>query len=91
MVRTGVTRTGILGADARGLLIGVGSAPERGKANAELIKTIARITQTRQSAVELVSGASSRHKSVRIRCAAPTDLAVRLAALVTQKLTSDMS
>lgn len=85
VVRTGVARTGILGADARGLVIGVASAPERGKANAELIRNIARITQVPQSAVELVAGATSRHKSVRIRCDAPPDLAARLATLVPQK------
>ena len=85
VVRTGSSRTGILGADARGLVIGVASAPERGKANAELLKTIARIAEVPRSAVELVGGSSSRHKSIRIRCSRPADLAPRLAALVPQK------
>jgi uncharacterized protein len=90
VVRTGVTRIGVLGADARGLLIGVAAAPERGKANAELIRIIAQLTQVRQSAVELVAGATSRHKSVRVWCDSPAGVAARLAALVTQKRTSNV-
>jgi len=60
--------------------MGVASAPERGKANAELIEAVARIAGVARSAVEVVSGATARHKSLRISSEDPAATAAKLAA-----------
>lgn len=81
MARPGAPRVGILRGDPRGLVIGLAAAPERGKANAELIDTVARIAGVARSAVELVAGATARHKLLRIACSDPAALAARLAVM----------
>lgn len=81
MARPGASRVGILRVDPRGLVIGVAAAPERGKANAELIETVARMAGVARSAVELIAGAAARLKSLRITCADPAATAAKLAAV----------
>jgi uncharacterized protein YggU (UPF0235/DUF167 family) len=44
----------------------VSSAPEKGKANAEVIKALARHLGVRKSALEVVSGLTAREKVIRI-------------------------
>jgi uncharacterized protein YggU (UPF0235/DUF167 family) len=80
VARPGASRVGILRVDPRGLVIGVAAAPERGKANAELIETVARMAVVARSAVELITGAAARLKSLRITCADPAATAAKLAA-----------
>jgi hypothetical protein len=65
-------------------VIGIAAAPERGKANAELIETVARMAGVARSAVELVAGAAARRKSLRITCADPAVTAARLAAMASR-------
>jgi hypothetical protein len=84
MARPGASRTGLLRADPRGLVIGVAAAPERGKANAELIATIARMAGVARSAVELVGGATARQKSFRITCGNPATIAAKLATIASR-------
>lgn len=84
MARPGASRIGVLRVDPRGLVIGVAAAPERGKANAELIQTIARMAGVARSAVELLAGAAARQKSLRIICADPTVTAARLVAMASR-------
>jgi hypothetical protein len=81
IVRPGASRCGILRIDQRGPVIGVASAPERGKANAELIEAVARMALVARSAVEVVSGASARHKSLRIGCDDPARTAAALSSI----------
>ena len=50
----------------RWLKIKVAAPPEDGKANAELIKFLARHFKCPKSALTLVSGETSRHKRIRI-------------------------
>ena len=80
-VRPGASRRGLLRIDQRGPVIGVTSAPERGKANAELIEVVARMAGVARSAVEVVSGAAARHKSLRIASGNPAGTAAKLAAI----------
>ena len=75
-------RTGIVRIDPRGLVVGLKSAPDRGKANAELVETLARIAGVSRSAVELVAGASARQKSVRIATGDAPTLAARMRSLI---------
>lgn len=81
LARPGAPRRGVLRVDPRGLVIGVAAAPERGKANAELIETVARMAGVARSAVELVAGATARQKSFRITTGDPAALAASLGAL----------
>ena len=59
MARPGASRVGMLRVDPRGLVIGVAAAPERGRANAELVEAVARMAGVARSAVELVAGATA--------------------------------
>ena len=59
--------TGIAGEHDGALKLKVASPPVDGKANSEIIRYLAKIVGVRQSAVEIVSGATSRDKVVRIQ------------------------
>lgn len=48
------------------LKIKIAAQPEDGKANAELIKFLAKQWQVPKTALELVSGETSRHKRLKI-------------------------
>ena len=57
----------VIGTLADGTLkVKVNAAPERGKANAELVKLLARHFGVAASRVEIVSGQTSSRKRVRI-------------------------
>jgi uncharacterized protein len=80
-VRPGAARVGILRVDPRGLVIGVATAPERGKANVELIEIVARMAGVARSAVELIAGAAARRRSLRITCVNPDATVAKLTAV----------
>lgn len=42
------------------------SAPEQGKANIELIKYLAKSLNLTQNEVEIIAGATSRHKKIKL-------------------------
>jgi uncharacterized protein YggU (UPF0235/DUF167 family) len=84
MARPGASRVGLLRVDSRGLVIGIAAAPECGKANAELIDTVARMAGVARSAVELAAGTAARRKSLRIICADPAAIAARLTAMASR-------
>lgn len=88
VARPGSSRVGVLRVDSRGLLIGVGAAPERGRANAELIETVARMAGVRRSTVEVVTGSTARQKSVRILTTDAAGLAAKLDALVEHRISA---
>jgi uncharacterized protein (TIGR00251 family) len=71
----------VTGADTRGLLVRVRSAPEKGKANDDVERTIARWLGVPPSTVTVVSGQTSRAKRVRIDIGSE-----RLRALVAARL-----
>jgi uncharacterized protein (TIGR00251 family) len=62
------------------LLARVRAVPEDGKANEALIELIAKTLRVRKSALELISGATSRQKTIRISGDA-RDVLPRLAVL----------
>jgi uncharacterized protein len=84
MARPGASRVGILRVDPRGLVIGIAARPERGKANAELIGTVAQMAGVARSAVEVVAGVAARQKSLRITCDDPIAMAFRLTAMASR-------
>ena len=57
----------------------VAAAPEDGKANAELLRAMAREWRLPKSAIQVASGTAARHKTVRIH-GDPAELLPRLAA-----------
>ena len=57
---------GVLGASAGMLSVGVGAAPEGGKANAEALKAVASWLGVAPSRLRLISGATSRSKRVLV-------------------------
>lgn len=59
----------------------VRAVPEKGKANAALVKLLAKALDVPASSIEIASGATSRLKSVHV-AAAPAEIEARLAALV---------
>ena len=75
------SRRGIVRLDPRGLIIALNSAPEKGKANDELIEYLARELKIARSAIAIVRGETSRRKTVRIEPCDAAAIAARLEAL----------
>jgi uncharacterized protein len=61
------SRSEIVGEHGGALRIRIAAAPVEGAANRELVRTLAKIFKLPQNAVEIVSGASSKNKTVRVR------------------------
>ena len=54
------------GKGGKALKVRIAAAPEDGKANAELIKSLSKQWDIPKSALEILSGAASRHKRLKI-------------------------
>jgi uncharacterized protein len=78
VAKPGSPRAGIRRVTAEGLVIAVNAAPDKGKANDELIELVADELRLPRSAVMIVRGATSRKKSVRIITHEPDKAAARL-------------
>jgi len=76
--RPGASRRGVLGVTADRLMVGINSRPEKGKANDELIDYLAREMRVPRSALLIVSGATSRRKTIRIVTHEPARVSSRL-------------
>jgi uncharacterized protein (TIGR00251 family) len=74
----GAGRTQVVGRHGAAVKIRVASPPEKGKANEALTKALADAFGVKESAIELVSGATSRTKRFRIAGVEPDDFADRL-------------
>jgi len=66
LVSAGSSRPGIRGLHGDSLKIAVGSPPERGRANAEVMALISGWLGLPARAVSLVSGSASRRKRIRV-------------------------
>jgi uncharacterized protein len=75
------SRRGIIRADPRGLVIALNAWPEKGRANDELIGLISGAIGVPRAALELSSGAGSRHKILRISTTDPASVVSQLIAL----------
>jgi uncharacterized protein len=62
----GASRSMVAGIRDGALLVRVAAAPEKGKANEELRDCLARALGIPKSAIELVSGATSRRKRLSV-------------------------
>lgn len=74
----GSRREGIFGIHAGALKIGVNAAPENGKANAAIARVLAEAIGCKPSAVELISGSTSRDKKFLVQGWTKFDLDAKL-------------
>ncbi len=77
-IQPGAKRTEIAGQHGETLKIRLAAPPVDGKANDCLIEFIAKVLKVPRVQVELVSGATSRRKRVRVRGAAAREAIDRL-------------
>jgi uncharacterized protein len=85
LARPGSQRRGVLRIEARGPVIGVTAAAEKGKANAELIAIVAELAEVPRAAVTIVRGDTARTKVVRIATSKPSEVAEIARRLATLK------
>jgi uncharacterized protein len=78
LARPGASRSEILRIDPRGVVIALAAAPDKGKANDELTRFLARMAGVARSDVSILRGESSRNKTVRIATRDPAAIAARL-------------
>jgi uncharacterized protein (TIGR00251 family) len=81
-VKPRAKRAGILGRHGSALKVAVRAAPERGRANAELVQVLAQALGLPAAAFELVAGATSQDKRVRVSGVTAEDLSHRIDAAV---------
>lgn len=74
-IQPGARKTEIVGLHGEALKIRLAAPPVDGKANAALLGFLAKACGVSKSAVELVSGDTSRAKRVRLRGADPARVA----------------
>lgn len=83
-VRPRARRRGVLGVGESALVIGVGAAPERGRATEEAVRTLARWLGVAPSRLAVVSGVTSRSKRIAIAGLTAAEVRSRLSGLADQ-------
>ncbi len=81
-VKPRATRAGIVGRHGDGIKAAVRAAPERGRANEELVAVLAQAFGVQRGQVEIVAGATSQDKKVRVTGMSFADLQQRLRQLL---------
>jgi len=69
------SRNEVIGVHDGALKVAVTAPPEKGKANAAIVKLLADILEVPSSSIEIVSGETSRRKRVRIEGIDAADIA----------------
>lgn len=82
VARPGSSRKGIVREQPDGLVIALHSRRDRGEANAELIDYLARLLRIPRSSIEIIRGAATRRKRLRIATANRSEMAERCALLL---------
>lgn len=77
--RPGSGRDRVLGVQGDALRLGVSAPPDKGKANKAFVELLAKTLGVRRSAVELVSGGTSREKVFKVEGAALAQVRAALA------------
>ena len=81
-VKPNAKTPGLVGRHGDGIKVAVRAAPERGRANAEVLEVLAHALQVPPSSLELVAGPSSPDKRVRVHGLEATELARRIAMVL---------
>ena len=81
-VKPRARRSGLLGWHGDGIKAAVRAAPERGRANDELLDVLACALGVPRDDLEIVAGATSQEKKVRLHGVSAVDLAQRLRVLL---------
>ena len=74
----GARRSEIVGRYGDAWKVRVGSAPERGRANAELLDVLSKRLGVRAAELSIVAGHSARDKVVELRGLSPAEAASRM-------------
>jgi uncharacterized protein (TIGR00251 family) len=82
-VQPGARRSEVVGGHGDALKLRVAAPPEDGKANRAVVALVAETLGVAPGAVELVSGASSRRKRLRVSGRTEADVRARLAPWTT--------
>ncbi len=72
-IRPNAARTKVDGLYGDRIKIRVAAAPEKGKANRELIRLISEITGVEQKKIRIISGAASNYKKIQVEGAHSVD------------------
>jgi uncharacterized protein len=80
LARPGASRTAVVRVDSRGIVIEIAAPADKGKANAELVRFIAKLAGVARDSIEIVRGEASRSKAIRIATADPAGVAAKLLA-----------
>lgn len=81
-VKPHAARAGVLGRHGDGIKVAVRAAPERGKANRELLQVLGVALGVEASALAIVSGAGAQDKRLRVTGLDPAELHRRIEALL---------
>ncbi len=79
--RPGSGKRGFLRTRPSGPVVALTSAPEKGRANRELIEFIAEILGVPTAAVSIIKGQGTRQKVMRVETLSPQAVAAKLVAL----------
>lgn len=82
VARPGASRRRIVSIYPRGLVVALNSPPEKGRANDELADFLSRIASVPRTAITIVRGDTSRHKTIRMTVRDPAKVASVLRAAV---------
>ena len=83
--RPGAPRSKTTGEHDGALKLDVAAPPERGKANEEVVRFIAKLVGANAADVSLITGATSREKTLHISGITAAGLAARIFAAATPK------
>lgn len=84
-VRPGSSRSGPLEVREGRLVLALHATPERGKANREALRLLAKMLGKAVSELELIRGTASRNKTVLVRGISTQEVEARLSAYITIK------
>lgn len=80
--RPGASRSAVVGLAGDAVKVSIAAPPEKGKANDELVRLLAKALGLRRPQVTLVKGETARDKLVRVEGLSLEALASRLEALI---------
>lgn len=79
-VKPRAARAGLLGRHGAGVKVAVRAVPERGKANDELLRLLAKVLQVPTTALAVVGGEHAQDKRLRVSGITAVEMERRLAA-----------